>query len=152
MRRRVKKRFQVRMSAGGGWGEVVGAVEAGRVDRDVRDVVVVDGRVGCRVRSHGLSAVLKADLGGRERWEARAMDVMGLRRAGWGAMRVAIVCWTPFRRFVLLERWREVVRKIGAGFERARTAQIRACEYTDRVVKGYVSDKTEMRTVFINWW
>ena len=78
MRRRVKKRFQVRMSAGGGWGEVVGAVEAGRVvcvesargvDRGERDVVVVDGRDGCRglVLSHGLSAVLKADLEGRER-------------------------------------------------------------------------------------
>ena len=43
------------------------------------------------------------------------MDAVGLRRVGWGVMRVAIVCLTPFRRFVSLGRWREVVKKIGAG-------------------------------------
>ena len=123
MRRRLKKRSQVRTSEDGVWGSVAGAEEAWRrvsaavvgavwrVDRGVRVVVDIDGREGCLVRSHGLSAVRKADLDGRERWETREMDVTGLRRPGWGAIRVAIVCLHPSRRLVSIVRWREVARR-----------------------------------------
>jgi hypothetical protein len=89
----LKKRSQVRTSEGGVCGEVAGAEEACRrlsavvgverkVDGVARVVVDIDVLEGCLVLSHGLSAVLKADLEGLERWETRDMDVRGLSRMG----------------------------------------------------------------------
>ena len=103
MRRRLKKRSQVRMSSDVDWGEAVGAVEAWR--RCVEDARragvegirdVVDGREGCLVVCHGLSDVLEAVLLDLAWTDVRAMDRKVLSRAGFGAMRVAIVCLALF--------------------------------------------------------
>lgn len=136
----MKKRSQVSTSSAGDCGAVAGAEEAWRVsvvvvvvdegarafEGGTRDVI--DGRVGCRVLSHGLSAVLKADLEGLERWETRAMDVRGLRREGWGVMRVAIVCWTPFQALCVLGTMEGGGEEDRRRLKRARTAEVRACE------------------------